>query len=303
MNKNLLSIRIRKHNLNQSVKSGGKYYKSSIQNQNHDFRKENIEEGYLNNPQNKNKVLFKQNELNEEMLSSLDKSIDKDYKKHSYRNRELPKNTKKFLSGLITFSSNFQEEHNGYYDKKINEFLKKRFGESLIYTVLHTDETTPHYHFQVLNYDFKTHKTIGKHIDTSKLQDELSDFLDSQFKRGKKKKWTMKRVSNLEGKIKGLERELEEKQNELNEQKEELNTQLEELLNIGHTNEEIKKDTKKLIKRIGVYVNRIVMSRQEKNLDKEEKNKILLSKSLNKLNIPQIVKTEEILKPYDIELK
>jgi len=97
-------------------------------------------------------------------------------------------------------------------------------------------------------------------------------------------------------------RNLEKKEKDLKMQEEDLQMQLNKILELGLVNEEKEKFIKKLIKRFGTYINRVVVARQDKNLDKEEKNIKLIKNNIEKLNIPQKMEVEKILQSYDIQL-
>jgi len=288
--KKLLSIRIRNSFRNKGTKTPKKYYKSCIQQMKHDLRKEEMTNGYLKHPEKGIKILYGHNNLNNKYLVELEKKVDTDYLK--YHKQRTQKTMKKFSSGLITFSKSFNEDHNENYDKKIKEFIKQRFKDT-IYIVIHNDETTKHYHFQYLNYDFNTHKSISKNINTSKLQDELDEFLGSEYKRGIKQVKPSKHLDILQSKIIEKERELER-----------LNTLIEErkqrvLKEIQDKRYELKKEqviNKNLINVLNLLYRKI----NSINEEKKTINELKLQKSYNKLDKESKFKYDEF--SSDLEL-
>jgi hypothetical protein len=210
-----LSIRIRQNDFKR-VSKGGKTYKSIVEQISHDYRTEKIDSGYLTNPKNTN-VYQSHNELRndnntldiENVKDNIHKLFDKvkqDYKENN-NNRSWQKKTKPFLTGVISFSSGFMLdiEESKIFNQKLNQFIQETFSQKLT-CVLHRDEKSLHFHFTIFNYDFKTHKTIGRNINTSELQDKLFDFLNKQdltygHKRGESKKLTnAKHLEIMEGK-------------------------------------------------------------------------------------------------------
>lgn len=186
----LLSIRIRRNGfIGKQV--GANYYKSFAQQREHDFRKETMTEGYLINPNNENIFNEYHAETNNQFAEHFWISAKDDYKERW--GRAMPQNTKPIISGVISFSSTMQQDAVIYGVKRLNDvvsaFLRMKFGTSLMYSVMHNDETTPHFHFQAINFDFRTHKSFSNQTNTSTLQDELADFTKSkisefEYKRG-----------------------------------------------------------------------------------------------------------------------
>jgi len=163
----------------------------------HDLR-ENIPEYVDRERVSKNRyILFQDIENRENVKDWILKEwefIQEDFKKHN--NRKLRKDTGVIIEGIITFSKesrDFVNESNwNELDKRALEFIKtleKEWNTKAVYLVRHSDEYTTHYHFAVMNYNYKTHQTIRaklKKKDTSELQDKVANaFQDLGFVRGK----------------------------------------------------------------------------------------------------------------------
>ncbi len=176
-----LSYRIRRNGFKPN-KKGKIFYKSIKQQIEHDLRLEVMEDGYLKN-NNRDWKLWKKslivdNEVNEEYLEQEWKKCQDDYKEHSVNNRKLDLRTKPFLTHILSFSSGFMLdfEKTKELGQVIKDFVNEEFGGFLT-IVGHRSESSIHYHISTLNYDFRTHKSIGRNIDTSLLQDKISTYL------------------------------------------------------------------------------------------------------------------------------
>ena len=270
MKEKLLSLTINTQGFETVIKNAGskksKTYRGLKSQINHNNRTEEMDEDYLVNEEmtKDNKHLI---------IKNLDTTIEKwieemeqDY--FNYYKRKMPKNTKPFINGLITFSEEMQEDIKKFGAAKMTEtiksFLIEEYGNKLISLDLHLDETTPHFHFQVLNYDFNLHKTHSRILETrlrdkenkerrNITQDNLANYLqnninDFDYKRGiiqstreyhNKKKAQSKVLKNQKTKISELENQLSvmtnkniqlEKENEiLTQQKTELENEVENL--------------------------------------------------------------------------
>jgi hypothetical protein len=105
-----------------------------------------------------------------------------DFKKH--KKRALDKRAKPVINGLISFSEDWHlpnEKDRRDQFEAVKKFITNRFGEkALLYINQQNDEKGLHYSFCTINYDFENHKTLSRSIDTSKLQDEVADFLKKE---------------------------------------------------------------------------------------------------------------------------
>ena len=238
MKEKLLSLTINTQGFDTVIKNAGskkaKTYRGLKSQINHNNRTEKMDSDYLLKPQNtKNNIHIIQDNL-DKYIQDMILKMQEDYFNH-YK-RKMPSNVKPFINGLITFSEEMQEDIKKYGIKEMTnsiiEFLKLEYGD-IISVDLHLDETTPHFHFQVLNYNFKQHKTHSRILETrlrdknnierrNITQDNLANHLkkdikDFEYKRGKiqstkeyhsKRKAQQKVIENQELKIKRLEHDL-----------------------------------------------------------------------------------------------
>lgn len=178
-----VNIRIRRNSW-IGRKVGDKYYKSYTQQRDHDLRTELMQDGYLSRSENIGQNIntnfqeIEEKNVKHFWLIARDDYLDR-------WGRGLPKNTKPIISGLISFSPDMVEDIHTYgkelLNKKVNQFLTDKFGKSCIYNSLQMEEGTPHFQWTMINYDFKTHRTISNTIDTSILQTEIANFLKKEI--------------------------------------------------------------------------------------------------------------------------
>lgn len=249
--KKLLSITVNTQNF-QTVKKGKKTYRGFQSQKEHNKRIENIDEGYLLreelqhlNINYENELYLTQKDIENEM-----ELIEEDYR--NYYKRKMPKNYKPLLNGLITFSETMQEDIYKYgieaMQKQIGLFLKNEYGK-VVSLDLHMDETTPHFHFQVINYDYDKHKTHSAILEQSLkspnnemrinyTQDRLAAHLKKtingfDYERGEiksikqyhnQRKAQMEHLKRLEQKTKEQEQELQMLRNKTKKQQKELDT-------------------------------------------------------------------------------
>jgi len=312
-----LSYRILRNGFNfiKTTSKNGKVrkYKSAKQQLEHSLRIEKMDIGYLTNPKNQNltstkKGLVIDNKISDEYLENSFKLCQEDYKKHN--NKTLDKRTKPFLTHLLSFSSGF------YLDFKqskemlqvIKEFLNDEFG-SFISIALHRDETSFHIEILSNNYDFRTHKTIGRNLDTSKLQDKIQNHLEKHnvsygHKRGIDKKLSMEKhmevkelkeqtLKNLDIEIDKKIKESEEISNNLKDIKDEYNEMVSKYYDLKSTMKNIIngikqiKQNKQTIKKLESIEKLINSYYEDINIDDLNNilNKLLKrEKTLNRMN-------------------
>lgn len=174
-----LSYRIRRLG-DTYKKKNSKSYKSMHQQIMHDLRYEKMQKGYLKDPATKNARIIKKGinspEKIKDFLASQKKKMFDDYKQH--HGRALDKRTHPYLSHVLSFSSNFTLT----YDESvkmlevIKKFVIQEFSD-FISIVGHSDEKSYHIHINTLNYNFHTHKSIGRNLDTSELQTKIATHL------------------------------------------------------------------------------------------------------------------------------
>lgn len=233
------SVRIQKMAFDKSYKKGGRYYKSYIQQMEHDLRREEMDATYLARPEEANKYhTFSGVEFGD--MWNTWKECQKDHEEH--RGKKIQHQTKGVINFLISFSKDFdlpELERQRQFD-----IVKAYFAEKYdypVYVVQHNDEKALHYSACVINYDKQNHRPLAKQINTSKLQDEVFDYLkehhvDYGHKRGKPKvESAAKHRTIMEGKVKELEEKitlLEEEKTEIQRQKIEVEKELEEVENL-----------------------------------------------------------------------
>jgi len=291
----LLSIRIRKNGFKFNKKNG-KNYKSVFQQIEHDYRIEKMEKGYLKsnnkNIYNSNNELRNNGSLDfnnlEKNIGNMFEKIKEDYKEHN-NNKSWNKTTKPFLTGVVSFSSGFMLDMDNSKDlsKVLNDFILKEFSQKLT-CVIHRDEKSLHFHFTIFNYDFRTHKTIGRNIDTSKLQDKLQDYLisnkqDYGHKRGISKKLTKSKHLELMD-MKNLELENQKKEINILKNKQEQLQNENNLLSFKNKN--LKKLSQDLYKDFTQIINDLIELNKESEVEGFVKklNRYVKSENKEKLN-------------------
>ena len=104
-------------------------------------------------------------------------------------------NTKPFSSGVLTFSelvNTVDKDELWEYGLKAIQALGDKYNIKVLWVALHTDETTPHFHYMFENLDSKTCRTFQSKLGRdgcSKLQTFFGEQLQPLgFQRGIKKK-------------------------------------------------------------------------------------------------------------------
>jgi hypothetical protein len=237
-----LSIRMVKMKTNIGTKQGGKYYKSYKQQMEHDFRIEDIEKNYLKRPNEKNKYYkFEGKNLQGVELNDIEK-LWENVKNYHLKNKKkkLDKQTKPTINFLLSFSKDFDlsEEDRIKQMESVKDFITKNYSLP-IYLVQHNDEKALHYSFSIMNYDFKTQRPIAKQINTSQLQDNITNHLkqnnqDYGHNRGIKKNISLKEHKTImQGKVEEESKKLEILENQIEElilKNKKLDNQNEELI-------------------------------------------------------------------------
>jgi predicted RNA-binding protein with EMAP domain len=194
-----LSVRI--HTMGEkTVKVGKRTYKGLKSQTAHNQRTETMEDDYLLNPGYEHLNIFH----NERELNNIQndwEDVRSDYQAHYKRN--MPSNAKPYLDGLITFSKTMFEDMlvDGKLDREemmeaVKGFLREEFGKSFVNVQLHTGETTPHFHFTTLNYDWdrklayssamrrdiKSSAQVKGQYQKNELQDRFADYMTKTVK-------------------------------------------------------------------------------------------------------------------------
>ena len=324
----LLSLTINTQGFETVVKNQGtnksKTYRGLKSQINHNNRTEKMDDNYLVRPENtKDNQHLLVKDLDNTILSWIEE-MEQDYFNH-YK-RKMPKNVKPFINGLITFSETMQEDLEKFgadkMTKTILEFLKQEYGVKVISLDLHLDETTPHFHFQVLNYDFDKHKTHSRILETrlrdkgneerrNITQDNLASYLQGHiegfdYKRGKvsgikqyhnKKKAQQEhlekqktQIAELEKKVSALNKDLTEKEKKILSLQEE-NDEL----------EQIKEENDEMLKDYIEIINEIIEELYE--IKEKEESLTFLQKSLRYIKNENIGKFEALVKKMRRKVK
>lgn len=178
-----INFRIRRNGF-VGKRASGKYYKSYIEQMRHDWRIEEMDEGYLARPHLQSENLYKSwHDLDETNIKRLWSKAQGRYKERW--GRSLPSNTQPIITGLVSFSHTMIDDIYLYGKEKMfqvmNEFLRIHFEESVIYNTFQNEESVGHYQFVLLNYDDGKNTTISNQINTAEFQTKVADFFKSKI--------------------------------------------------------------------------------------------------------------------------
>jgi len=233
--KKLLSLTINTQGF-KTIKRGKKTYRSFTSQKEHNTRKEKMDANYLlkKELQHLNINYENPNYSTEEDIRTEMEKIEADYKSHY--NRKMPKNYKPLINGLITFSETMQEDIKKYGVENMTaamlDFLKEEYG-NVCSLDLHMDETTPHFHFQVINYNYKEHKTHSAVLEKSLrdennptrinyAQDRLAKYLQSHIKEFDYQRGEIRSIKEYHNRRKGQIEHLKKLEEKTQEQEQEL---------------------------------------------------------------------------------
>lgn len=188
----LLCINIKTHG-EKSARRGGRHYKSIGQEIDHDLRLEEMDDDYLLNPELTHLEILEGNK--EDILNEIDKRSEIIRNKYleKYR-RKLPSNWKPVNSVLLTFGDTMQDDIKKYGRERMlaatKEFLSVEYGHEPLMATLHMDETTPHMHLLMMNWNEGKQKAystamqveIKKDGGSSALQDRYADWMKDHIK-------------------------------------------------------------------------------------------------------------------------
>ena len=301
-----------------------KTYRSLLSQIKHNKRLEEMDSNYLVRPERTKDNLHYEIKNLEEQLLQWQREMEQDYQE--YYKRKMPKNVKPFINGLITFTDTMQEDISKYGEKEmfqaIVEFIQEEFGGKIISLDLHLDETTPHFHFQIMNYDFKEHKTHSRIMEQrlrdkenpyrqNIAQDNLANFLQNRFegfdyKRGKIsgiKKYHDKRKAQHEHLEKQKEKikEMEAQIKELKEQNKELSDENEELKEYKNELEDIIEDNEEMLEEHIEIINEIIEELYE--IKEEEESLNFLRKAMRYIRNENIPKFEKLIEKTKRKVK
>ena len=290
-----LCLSIQSQGFESVVKNGGSKrrinYRGFYSQINHNTRKEEMDNNYLVNPNLSHLNIHRIIENVEIEVEELIEEVQENYL--DFYKRKMPSNTKPFINGRIVFSPSMNEDMERFgIDKMINtiqDFLEEEYG-NVISLDCHFDETTKHFHFCALNYDFEKHKTHTRILEErlkdksneerrNITQDNLEIYLKNNiegfdYKRGKidnikqyhsKRKEQENHLTNQKIELKGLKEKVEILENENIELKEENQ-------NLVDLNENIENEIIDIFKIYEDDINELVQELNELNEEMEIKD-------------------------------
>ena len=242
--KNFINVRVQSYN-----------YKKQYDLLRHNFRHKKDSLSQINEKPNffigpNGKLLEIDNTNKKKIYDIVSKEYQKDRTKHNeiYKakhKRNLRDFQATWTDGVLTFSEAIHQDLGNKYTQEdlikvatscANDIAKK-YGTQLIYLTLHMDETTPHFHFALKNYD-KNGLSLWKKNQNKEFLSQLQDIAFEHFKklgmkRGISKEFTGKRYETIQKYHVRKEMELRDKV---------LNTQA----NYDKLQKEVEKDLKSL---------------------------------------------------------
>ncbi|PRN00268.1 plasmid recombination protein [Aliarcobacter cryaerophilus] len=277
--KNFINVRVQSYN-----------YKKQYDLLRHNFRHKKDSLSQINEKPNffigsNGKVLEIDNTNKKKIYDILSKEYQKDRAKHNeiYKakhKRNLRDFQATWTDGVLTFSEAIHEDLGNKYTQKdlikvatscANDIAKK-YGTQLIYLTLHLDETTPHFHLALKNYD-ENGLSLWKKNQNKEFLSQLQDIAFEHFKelgmqRGISKDITGKKYETTKNYHIRKEMELRDKV---------LNTQA----NYDKLQKEVEKDLKSLYTEVNLKKNEVKDLRSNHDRTSEEyKNLTIIFKQL-----------------------
>ena len=277
--KNFINVRVQSYN-----------YKKQYDLLRHNFRHKKDSLSQINEKPNffigpNGKLLEIDNTNKKKIYDIVSKEYQKDRTKHNeiYKAKHK-RNLRDFQStwtdGVLTFSEAIHQDLGNKYTQEdlikvatscANDIAKK-YGTQLIYLTLHMDETTPHFHFALKNYD-KNGLSLWKKNQNKEFLSQLQDIAFEHFKklgmqRGISKEFTGKRYETIQKYHVRKEMELRDKV---------LNTQA----NYDKLQKEVEKDLKSLYTEVNLKKNEVKDLRSNYDRTSQEyKNLTIVFKQL-----------------------
>lgn len=277
--KNFINVRVQSYN-----------YKKQYDLLRHNFRHKKDSLSQINEKPNffigpNGKVLEIDNTNKKKIYDIVSKEYQKDRTKHNeiYKAKHK-RNLRDFQStwtdGVLTFSEAIHQDLGNKYTQEdlikvatscANDIAKK-YGTQLIYLTLHMDETTPHFHFSLKNYD-ENGLSLWKKNQNKEFLSQLQDIAFEHFKklgmqRGLSKDITGKKYETIQKYHVRKEMELRDKV---------LNTQA----NYDKLQKEVEKDLKSLYAEVNLKKNEVKDLRSNHDRTSQEyKNLTIVFKQL-----------------------
>ncbi len=258
------------------------------------------------------------------LYNTLKNSYDKDRKEHNEkmyvrRQRNLTNQQASWLEGVFTFSEAIKHDlENKYTIEELSRVahncakdLVKQLNSDLKYLVLHLDETTPHFHFALKNYDDNGHSIFHK-IKHKEILSKIQDIAFEHFgklgmDRGISKEVTGKNYQNITNYYKQQQMELKAIISSLQVEVKQIQSEKKDILNnLDLTKSEKKQELDKLDLNLKDLRNTISEYKDIKN-ENDEKLKLKVEElktlnndinvandTLNNLNNKINIKTQEI---------
>ncbi len=277
--KNFINVRVQSYN-----------YKKQYDLLRHNFRHKKDSLSQINEKPNffigpNGKLLEIDNTNKKKIYDIVSKEYQKDRTKHNeiYKakhKRNLRDFQATWTDGVLTFSEAIHQDLGNKYTQEdlikvatscANDIAKK-YGTQLIYLTLHMDETTPHFHFSLKNYD-ENGLSLWKKNQNKEFLSQLQDIAFEHFKelgmqRGLSKDITGKKYETIQKYHVRKEMELRDKV---------LNTQA----NYDKLQKEVEKDLKSLYTEVNLKKNEVKDLRSNYDRTSQEyKNLTIVFKQL-----------------------
>ncbi len=277
--KNFINVRVQSYN-----------YKKQYDLLRHNFRHKKDSLSQINEKPNffigPNGKLLEIDNTNKKKIYDI---VSKEYQKDRIKHNEIYKAKHKrnlrdfqatWTDGVLTFSEAIHQDLGNKYTQEdlikvatscANDIAKK-YGTQLIYLTLHMDETTPHFHFSLKNYD-ENGLSLWKKNQNKEFLSQLQDIAFEHFKklgmqRGISKEFTGKRYETIQKYHVRKEMELRDKV---------LNTQA----NYDKLQKEVEKDLKSLYTEVNLKKNEVKDLRSNYDRTSQEyKNLTIVFKQL-----------------------
>ena len=200
-------------------------------------------------------------------------------------------------STLLSFSTHMQKDYYENQDlflKKLKELMadfEKTYNTKITNSSIHLDETTPHVHFDFLNYDFKNHTTLKRNLtkqNLRKMQDLAGKYFEDfgvGYKRGIPVEITNAKHLNTK-----QMRSAEKFQKDITKKLDSTDVDLNQLLKLR---KDKRIETKKLLNREDINNNKIILTELTKKINNERK----IIKELKKIITKTIDKNTGFFKP------
>ena len=297
--KNFINVRVQSYN-----------YKKQYDLLRHNFRHKKDSLSQINEKPNffigpNGKLLEIDNTNKKKIYDIVSKEYQKDRTKHNeiYKakhKRNLRDFQATWTDGVLTFSEAIHEDLGNKYTQEdlikvatscANDIAKK-YGTQLIYLTLHMDETTPHFHFSLKNYD-ENGLSLWKKNQNKEFLSQLQDIAFEHFKklgmqRGISKEFTGKRYETIQKYHVRKEMELRDKV---------LNTQA----NYDKLQKEVEKDLKSLYAEVNLKKNEVKDLRS--NYDRTSQEYKDLTIVFKQLQVEEKTLRDKVREFKDLDLK